>query len=147
MYSEVLRMAPREEAIGIHVGRPAELHDPLGDEIGVALLLVGVLEELSGHRLGVDARRHVVVALVTQDAHELRRERFVEQAQDGLAVRAIAFGDRAFLHMAAGPSTKLLDIRERWSVHGALSFLAACRRRCFENCEEHANPRPDSHLR
>src|SRR3990172_680089 len=32
---DVLRMAPRQETVGIHVGRSAELHDPLGDGITV----------------------------------------------------------------------------------------------------------------
>jgi len=50
------------------------------------LLLVGVLEELLGHSLRVDARGHVVVALVAEHTDELGGERLVEKTQDGLAI-------------------------------------------------------------
>ena len=48
------------------------------------------------------------------------------------------------LHMTAGPSSELLDVRQKWSVHRRFSFLAACRRRCFASCEDRASLQPDS---
>ena len=76
---DVLGMAARGEALGREVGLAAELRDALGDLVGVLLLVVGVLEELGRHALGVDALRHEVVALVAQHADDLGGERLVQQ--------------------------------------------------------------------
>jgi hypothetical protein len=102
-----------EQAFGVQVRLAPELGDALGDEVGVRLLLVRVLEELLGHRLGVDARGHVVVALVAEHADELGGERLVEQAQDGLAIAAIGLGDGALLDVAARAAAELLDVGEK----------------------------------
>ena len=51
-YSEWLRDA---RSLRVEVGRAAELRDALGELVGVALLLVGVLEELGRDGLRVDA--------------------------------------------------------------------------------------------
>lgn len=74
--------------------------------------LVGVLEELGGGDARLKAGGHEVVALVAQEADQLGGERFVEQAQDGLAIGRIAFGDRAFLDVLAGTVAKGLDVRQ-----------------------------------
>ena len=76
---DVLGVAASAQALGVEVRLAAELHDALRDQVGVRLLLAGVLEELVGDGLGVDARRHEVVALVAQDADDLGRERLVQQ--------------------------------------------------------------------
>ena len=70
-------MTAGREPLGIEVRRPAELRDPLRDPVRVALLLVGVLQELLSDRLGVDALRHEIVALVSEHAHDLRRQGLV----------------------------------------------------------------------
>jgi hypothetical protein len=51
-----------------------ELDDARRAQIGVGLLLVGVLQELLGHRLRVDAHRHEVVPFVAQHADDLGRQ-------------------------------------------------------------------------
>ena len=83
-YSEWLR---DDEPDGIEVGLAAQLDDALGDLVGVRLLLVGVLEELGLHRLGMDAGGHVVVPLVAQDAHDLGGQRVVQDLADRLRRR------------------------------------------------------------
>ena len=43
------------------------------------------------------------MALVSKHAHDFRGERLVEKANNGLAIRPIARGDRALLDMFASP--------------------------------------------
>ena len=65
---------------GFEVRLAAELHDALGDLVGVLLLLLRVFEELGLDRIGEHARRHEVMAVVAQHADPFGRQRFVEQA-------------------------------------------------------------------
>ena len=83
------------------------------------LLLLGVLEELVGHRLGVDALRHVVVVLVAERADDLGREHLVEHGEHLRVVEHDAFVDFA-----------LLDRRVDEADH-AEAFLVAALHRGF----------------
>jgi len=68
---DIFRMAACSQAIGIEIGFPLQLSDPLSNLIGMHLLFVRMFEELLAHRIGVDTRRHVVMAFVTEDTHDL----------------------------------------------------------------------------
>jgi hypothetical protein len=83
----------------------------------VPLLLVRVLEELRGHRLGVDALGHEVVPLVAQHADDLGGQGLVEQADDGVAVRLVALGDGAVLDVLARPVAERLDVADELLGH------------------------------
>src|SRR6266545_753797 len=108
----VLGVAAGQQALGVEVGVPAELDDPLGDEIGMALLLVRVLEKLLRHGLSVDAGRRVVVAALAQHADNLRRQRLVEEAEHRLPVCPVALGDGTGLDVLTRASADLHDVRE-----------------------------------
>src|SRR5205823_1933051 len=90
-----------------------DLRDPLGDRIRVALLLVGVFEIIFGHSVGVDSRRHVVVAIVAKHTHDFGRERLVEYRDDFFTVREVTLRHRAILNMLASAAPDLLDVRQR----------------------------------
>ena len=62
---DVFGVAAAAEPFRGEIGLAAQLHDALRQLIGVHLLLVGMLQKLLRHALGVDSRRHEVVALVT----------------------------------------------------------------------------------
>ncbi len=106
-YSEWLRLT---SVARVQIRLTAELRDSLGDLVHVPLLGVRVLEKLLGHAARVDSGRHVVVALVAQDAHDLGRERFVQDAQHRLDVGSIALGHRALLDVGARSPAELLDV-------------------------------------
>ena len=97
----VLGMAAAGEAVRREVGLAAELHDALGDLVGVRLLLVRVVEELLRDALRMNAARHEVVTPVAQHAHELGRERVVEQLEHDAAVGGIARRHRALVDVLA----------------------------------------------
>ena len=80
-YSEWLR----RRGFRVQVRLAAELRDPLGDPVRVLLLGARVLEKLVSDGARVNPGGHVVVALVAQDAHDLGRERLVQDAQHRLA--------------------------------------------------------------
>ena len=95
-------MRTRQQRRRIQIRIFAELHDALGDLVGVRLFFVGVFEEFGRDELRANAVRRVVVALVAQHADDLRGERRVQQLDDGLAVGfRIARRDRAFHHLLA----------------------------------------------
>ncbi len=77
------------------------------------LLLGGVLEELLGNRLGVDACRHEVVVLVAKDTHDLGRECFVQNGDDPFTIGAVGRGDRPGPHLLARIRSNLFDIEEK----------------------------------
>src|SRR5471030_110998 len=127
----VLRVAAGEQACRVEVGRAVELGDALRDHVGVLLLFAGVLRELVGHRLRVDARGHVVMALVAQHADDLGRQRVVQQLDGGVDVAAVGLGDGTLLDVFARPALDLFDVGEErrglWICH--LVLLAFGRRR------------------
>ena len=94
-------MAAVGERRRIEVGLTAELHDALGEPVGVLELLGRVLEQLVGGDVCLQPARHEIVVPVTQHADELGRERLVQHLQHLLAVRPVALRHRAFLDMAA----------------------------------------------
>jgi hypothetical protein len=54
------------------------LHDALGDQVGVLLLLAGVRQELLSHGLRADARGHAAVTPVAQHTSDLGGEGLVQ---------------------------------------------------------------------
>src|SRR5262245_13992937 len=143
-------MAAGCQRLRVQIRRPAELRDPLGEPVRVDLLLVGVLEEFVHDCAGVDARRHVEVPLVAQDAYDLGRQGLVEDAQHRLAVRAVAIGHGAVLHVLTGPAAQLLDVADErfrldheWLLivlgHGVL--LSRISNSCSRDARRAARPR------
>jgi hypothetical protein len=57
----VFGMAARDERLGVEVGIAAQLHDALGELIGMLELLVGVLEEFRRGHLRLQAARGEIV--------------------------------------------------------------------------------------
>ena len=114
---DVLGVAAVGDAVGVEVRRALQLRDAQRDLVGVAELLVGVLEELVGHRTGVEAVGHEVVPLVAQHAHDLGGEGLVEDVDDLLAVGAVGRRDRALLHLRPGPLAEGLDVGQE-VAHG-----------------------------
>src|SRR5256885_8456085 len=108
----VLGVAPRQQAFGVEVGRPAELTDPFRDPVRVLLLLDGVLHELVGDGLVVDPRGHVMVPAVAPGADDLRGPRLDEELDRRLHLALVGGGHRAFFHVLAGPPPDLLDVAE-----------------------------------
>ena len=86
---DVLGVAAVGDAVGVEVRLALELRDPQRDLVGVAELLVGVLEELGRDRPGVEAVGHEVVPLVAEHAHDLGGEGLVEHLDHPLAVGAV----------------------------------------------------------
>src|SRR4029079_6019274 len=115
---DVLRVAARAQAFRREIGRAAELGDALGDLVGVLLLLVGVLQELRRHALGMDALRHVVMELVAQRADDLGGERLVEELQHHAAVGVVTGSHRPLGDVLPGTPTQRLDVGEKGSPAG-----------------------------
>jgi hypothetical protein len=55
------QVAAGAEAIRREIRSAAQLHNPLGNLVGVQLLISGMLQKLLGHTLGIDTRGHEVV--------------------------------------------------------------------------------------
>src|SRR5688572_1205358 len=125
---DVFGVAAGGEALGGEVGRAAKLRDARRDLVGMLLLVVGVLEELRRHALGVDALRHEVMALVAQRADDLGRERLVEELEDHAAVGVVPGSHRALRDVLPGPPAQRLDVGEERPGHPA-SPSSACRAR------------------
>jgi hypothetical protein len=94
-------------------GFPVELDDPLRNPIGMALFLCRIFKKLVGDSLGVDAPRRVVMPLVAQDANQLRRERLVEEPENGRSVRSVTVRD--------GPAFDVLV----WRARRRISWMSA----------------------
>jgi len=80
---DILSVAPGQEALRREVRCTAQLHDALCNLIRVNLFFLCVLEKLLGDALGMDPGRHEVMALVPEDAHDLRGKSFVQDADYG----------------------------------------------------------------
>ena len=90
------------EPVRREIGLAAQLHDARRDLVGVTLLFVRMIEEFLRNALRVDAARHEVMTAVTQDAHELGRQRVVEELEDHFAVGGIPCRDGTLLDALAG---------------------------------------------
>ena len=66
----VLRVGVFGQVVRIEVRLAAQLHDALGQLVGVLGFLVGMLEEFIGSHAGLDAAGHEVVTLVAQHADQ-----------------------------------------------------------------------------
>ena len=109
----IVGVAARGEALGREIGLATELGDALGDTVGVRLLFLRVLHQLSSDRMAGDAadcRAHVVVIAVPQHAHQFGRQRVVEQLDDGLAVALIILSDRALFDVLSRALFDRLEI-------------------------------------
>ncbi|MNT72645.1 hypothetical protein D3C71_1806330 [compost metagenome] len=80
------------------------------------LLLHGVLGELGCHGLGIQAAGHEEVALVAQHTDDLGSQRFVQQLQHRLPVRAVAIGDRPRFNVLARLGTDGLHVHVERTV-------------------------------
>jgi hypothetical protein len=112
-------VAARGQDRGVHVGLAAELGDPLGGQVGVALLVVGVLLQLGGDGGAVHALGHEVVTLVAQHADQLGGQHLVEDVQHAGQVGAIGLGDRSLIEVDASLLADLAQV-ERELVHWVL---------------------------
>ena len=95
---------------GLKFGAPSELGYSLRDLIGVSLLLIGVFKKFLRHRLRVDAFRHVVVALVPENAHNFGRERLVEDPDDRFPVPPVVRRHCTFHNLLTRAPSNLFDI-------------------------------------
>jgi hypothetical protein len=125
----VFGMRARGKRFGVEVGFAPELHDALGDAVGVFLFLVRVLEELGLDRVREHARRHEEMPVVTQHADPLGGQGFVEQADDLLAVGGIAFGHGTVVDAPARSLAQGLDVRHAGWRRGGLRGRPAGRDR------------------
>jgi hypothetical protein len=82
----------------------------------MSLLLVRMLQKLLRDRIGVNALSHKVVSLVAKDADDLGGQRFIEHANDGLAIGPISLRDGARLDVLSRPAAELLDVAEKWLI-------------------------------
>ncbi len=119
------------QRVGIEVWFPAELHDAFGDLVGVLMFLLRVFEEFGLDRVGEHARRHEVMPVIAQHADPFRRQRFVQQLDDGRLVGAVGLGDRTSVDVLAGIAAQGGDVGEAGSAGIAcggrlfgLAFLA-----------------------
>ena len=104
--------------IRVEVRLALELRDPQRDLVRVPHLLVGMLQELCGDRTGVQTFGHVVVALVAEHAHDLRRERLVEHLDHPVPVSAVGRRDRALFDLLPSSFAERLDVGQEVR-HGA----------------------------
>ena len=112
-------MGSRQQRRRIEIRIFAELHDALGDLVGMRLFLVGVFQELGRNEFRANAVSRVVVSLVAQHADDFRGERRIQQFDDGLAVRLrVARRDRALHHLFARTRAQRAQIGNEGVVPG-----------------------------
>jgi hypothetical protein len=99
------------QQVGIELRLATQLHDALGQTVGVVGFLDGVFEEFVSGDIGFQAVGHEVVALVAQHADQFGRQRFIEQTQHFFAVGAVAFGHCAVFDMLPSALAQGLNIR------------------------------------
>ena len=92
------------------------MHDAGGDLVGVALLLVGMLQKFLRHGIGIEAAGHEVVPLVAQNARQLGGQCLVQQFDHGRAVGLVTGGDGAVIDVPAGAGAQGLDVGEKGLV-------------------------------
>src|SRR5260221_7139098 len=88
------------------------------------LLFLRVLRELGRHAFGVDALRHVVVALVAQRADDFGGERLVQELEHHRAVGVVPGSHRALRDVLPGPLTQRLDVGEKRSAGHYVPFVS-----------------------
>src|SRR5664279_893612 len=109
-------MAASRQPLGIEIRFASQLGDALGCNVGMALLLARMLEELLGHGLGMNPGGHVVVTFVSQYTDNFRGQNLVQYVDDRFPVRSVGTGNRAHLHVLARPSAELLNIGDEWML-------------------------------
>src|SRR5665647_3480467 len=109
-------MAASRQPLGIEVRFASQLGDALGRNVGMALLLGRMLEELLGHGLSMNPSGHVVVTFVSQHTDNFRGENLIQYADDRFPVRSVGTGNRAHLHMLARSPAERLNIGDEWML-------------------------------
>ncbi|MNM99143.1 hypothetical protein D3C81_1116940 [compost metagenome] len=94
------------EGVWIEVGLATQLHDALGKQAGMCLLLLCVLQEFGFHRIGEHALGHVVVPVVAKHAYPLGGQRIIEQLDHCLAVGTVSGCYRTILNALACVGTQ-----------------------------------------
>jgi hypothetical protein len=116
-------VAPTKETLWREVRCTAQLHDALCNLIRVNLFVLCVLEKLLGDALGMDPGRHKVMALVPENAHDLRGKGVVQDADDDIAVGSVSLRHRAVFDVLAGSLPQSPDVCQKWFVrHLCLLF-------------------------
>ena len=110
---DVIGMAAIEQARRRQVWFAIKLRDALGNQVGMPLLLICVLQKLRFDRLRMDAGGHVVMELVAQYADQFGRQRLVEQIDHGRTIGAVAGGHRAVRKVPARALADVVDIADK----------------------------------
>src|SRR4029453_7411712 len=128
-------MAAGHQPFGIEVRLASQLGDPFGGHISMSLLLIGVLQEFLGDRLGVNSGGHVVMTLVAQHADDFRGQNFIKYLNHCLPVCGVAASDGTLLHVLPGTPAEFLYICDELAF-----FLNSLRLHCFCSLPEAAVP-------
>ena len=115
-------MAAREHSLRTEIRLSVQLHDSFRNLISVSLFLIGVLEKFRCHCLGMDALRHVVMALITQDTNQFGSKRLIEYTEDSLYIAFIIRRHRTFLDVPPCAAPDLFDIRQERALLLCISF-------------------------
>jgi hypothetical protein len=108
-------MTAVQQALWVEVGCSIQLSDSSGQHVSMFLLFIGVFQEFLGDGLGMNARRSVVMTLVSQDANNFGCERFIHQPDDGFRVGLITLGNSSFFDVLPGASSNLLYVGDEIS--------------------------------
>src|SRR5258707_6686985 len=109
-------MTARQQTFGRKVWRSAKLNDSLSDQIRVSLLFISVLQKLGRDSFGIDSGSHKIMALITQHADDLGRQRFVQKFDHRVAIRAIALGHGAVFNMFSRAFAQRFYVSQKWFV-------------------------------
>jgi hypothetical protein len=85
----------------------------------MALFFVGVLQEFGGNALSIDASCHEVMPFVPKHAHQLGRERFIQEFDRCPQISGIAFSNSSVSMCLRARSRRVL-----MSVRNGLSATA-----------------------
>ena len=110
-------MAALGQRLGVEVGLAAQLHDALGQLVGVGHFLVGMDQELVGDGRRGQTHGGEVMALVAHHAHQLGGQRVIEQLDDVLAPGPEMRGHGAIVQAALG-SLQGLGVQRQVAVAG-----------------------------
>src|SRR5262249_18431905 len=140
-----LRRGAADDAVGVEVGLASELVDPLGEEVEMLGLFLGVLGKFLLDGLAGQPRRADRVKLVAQYAHDLGGDRVVEERDRVLDLASVVLRDRAVAQLLPRALPNSLDVRNELSrcAHRSLlvgDIMPPWRHRDAPSC---LDPRPD----
>src|SRR5882724_12463977 len=85
-----------------------------------------MLQKLAGHRFGMYARGHEIVAAIAQHANNFCSKSFVKNFYDCLTVGFVSFRYCTLLHMFARSLAQSFDVGKKWFIgHGLYSRLVS----------------------